>query len=164
MAKSQFEYVKQFEMDDRILPQTFLVVRIDGEAFTKFTSAHSFEKPNDRRALLLANSCAMHVAKHFGDVVLCFGQSDEYSFVLKRHSKLFGRRSSKIATQFVSLFTANYVFQWSDFFPDVPLQYAPSFDARVVAYPTLKTLRDYLSWRQVRSLFGIYDLALQRMF
>ena len=29
-----------------------------------------------------------------------------------------------------------------------PLKYAPQFDARVVCYPTLRNIRDYLSWRQ----------------
>ena len=28
------------------------------------------------------------------------------------------------------------------------LRYAPAFDARAVAYPTARVLRDYLSWRQ----------------
>ncbi len=33
MAKSQFEYVKQFESDDSLLPNCWLVVRVDGRAF-----------------------------------------------------------------------------------------------------------------------------------
>jgi tRNA(His) guanylyltransferase len=32
---------------------------------------------------------------------------------------------------------------------ETPLQYVPSFDSRVVLYPTDRALRDYLSWRQV---------------
>jgi tRNA(His) guanylyltransferase len=35
MAKSKFEYVKQFEMDDTILPGTYLILRIDGRSFHK---------------------------------------------------------------------------------------------------------------------------------
>jgi hypothetical protein len=30
-----------------------------------------------------------------------------------------------------------------------PLEYPPTFDSRVVCYPTLKAVRDYISWRQV---------------
>lgn len=33
MAKSRFEYVRLYERDDSLLPNTFLVVRIDGHAF-----------------------------------------------------------------------------------------------------------------------------------
>lgn len=49
----------------------------------------------------------------------------------------------------VSIFTSTYVFAWSRYFPNTPLQYAPSFDGRIVLYPTTENLRDYLSWRQV---------------
>lgn len=47
MANSKFEYVRTFETDDRILPNTWIVVRIDGKAFHKFTDKHGYEKPND---------------------------------------------------------------------------------------------------------------------
>jgi tRNA(His) guanylyltransferase len=35
MACSRFEYVKQFERDDRLLPGCWIVLRIDGRGFTK---------------------------------------------------------------------------------------------------------------------------------
>lgn len=47
MANSRFDYVRDFEADDRILPNCWIVVRIDGKAFHKFTQKHNFEKPND---------------------------------------------------------------------------------------------------------------------
>ena len=47
MAMSRFEYVKGYEADDKILPNCWIVVRIDGRGFTKFTKAHDYEKPND---------------------------------------------------------------------------------------------------------------------
>lgn len=31
------------------------------------------------------------------------------------------------------------------------LLYPPSFDCRVVCYPTVRILRDYISWRQVHA-------------
>jgi len=36
MAKSQYEYVKGFEVDDSLLKNTWIVVRIDGKGFTKY--------------------------------------------------------------------------------------------------------------------------------
>jgi hypothetical protein len=33
---SRFEYVKQFEQPDNLLPNTWVVVRIDGRGFTKY--------------------------------------------------------------------------------------------------------------------------------
>merc|ERR1711862_837505 len=57
-------------------------------------------------------------------------------------------RKDKILTVFVSLFSSSFVFYWKDYFGDEPLHYAPVFDGRMVIYPTYKTVRDYLSWRQ----------------
>ncbi|PVV03576.1 hypothetical protein BB560_001946 [Smittium megazygosporum] len=144
MAKSKYEYVKQFEMEQQILPESWFVVRLDGQGFSKFTTAHKFQKPNDKRALDLMNSCASEIMLKVPDIVLAYGQSDEYSFVFSKKSKYFTRRSSVTSSQFASA----YVFNWSKYFPDVPLLYAPSFDARIAIYPTDRHLRDYLCWRQ----------------
>ena len=42
MACSKYEYVKQYEEHRVALPETFMVVRIDGRGFTKFCDAHHF--------------------------------------------------------------------------------------------------------------------------
>ncbi|KAL3312332.1 tRNA-histidine guanylyltransferase 1-like [Cichlidogyrus casuarinus] len=103
MAKSRFEYVRDFESVDRCLPNTWLVLRVDGQKFHKFSQKHCFAKPNDTRALKLANSAANHIISKITDIVLAYEQK---------------------------------------------LLYPPSFDGRVVVYPTVDNLRDYLSWRQ----------------
>eukprot|EP00299_Pterocystis_sp_00344_P017705 c8868_g1_i2.p1 GENE.c8868_g1_i2~~c8868_g1_i2.p1 ORF type:complete len:249 (-),score=43.74 c8868_g1_i2:611-1357(-) len=149
MANSRYEYVKQFESDPVVLPNCFMVVRIDGRSFHKFSTEHAFTKPNDLRALNLMNECAKAVLIEFPDIVVAIGQSDEFSFVFKRNSAVYKRRSSKIITAVCSIFTSNYVFHWNTFLPDVQLKYPPTFDGRVVAYPTDKNLKDYISWRQV---------------
>jgi tRNA(His) 5'-end guanylyltransferase len=56
---------------------------------------------------------------------------------------------SKILSLCVSYFTSVYVMKWKDFFPNKELKEPPYFDARAVCYPNLKTIRDYLAWRQV---------------
>jgi tRNA(His) guanylyltransferase len=61
---------------------------------------------------------------------------------------LFPNLNRKILSTIVSLFTSNYVFLWKTYFADKELQYPPSFDGRVVQYPSDNNLRDYLSWRQ----------------
>ncbi|KAF2677784.1 Thg1-domain-containing protein [Lentithecium fluviatile CBS 122367] len=150
MANSKYEYVRSFEQADILLPNTFIVVRIDGRGFTKFTTKYKFVKPNDRRALDLMNAAAEAVMKDLPDLVLAYGQSDEFSFVFHKDCMLFERRASKLTTTIVSTFTANYVLGWSKYFPDTPLTPPlPSFDGRAVCYPSDTNLRDYLSWRQV---------------
>ncbi|KAI6250929.1 tRNA(His) guanylyltransferase [Erysiphe necator] len=135
MANSKYEYVKLFEQPDTLLPETWLVVRIDGKGFHKFTNRYSFEKPNDRRNLDLMNSAAKAVMSEIHDIVMAYGVSDEYS---------------KLLSTVVSTFTSYYIHYWPDFFLDVALSPPlPTFDGRVVMYPNEKCLRDYLSWRQV---------------
>ncbi|KAJ3329972.1 tRNA-histidine guanylyltransferase 1-like [Blyttiomyces sp. JEL0837] len=125
------------------------LVRIDGHNFHRFTTEHQFAKPNDQRGLDLANFAAKSVMEEMKDIFIAYGQSDEYSFVLRKDSQLYKRREAKIMTNLVSLFTGYYTMHWSQYFPSQALKYPPSFDARVVLYPTQQTLRDYLSWRQV---------------
>lgn len=90
------------------------------------------------------------------------------SFLLRKSCNLYNRRSrwedqflhllftnydSKIASTFASLFAATYTFSWAEYFPETPLQYPPSFDGRVVAYPSSKEILDYFAWRQADSGF-----------
>ncbi|KXN74511.1 tRNAHis guanylyltransferase [Conidiobolus coronatus NRRL 28638] len=164
MAKSKYEYVKNFELPDSILPSTYIVVRIDGKGFTKFTQTHEFIKPTDKRAIELMNLCALEVVKALDEITVAYGQSDEYSFLFKKDCQLFERRSSKLATTVVSIFTANYVFHWSKYFPDTHLQLPPSFDGRSVCYPNIEVLRDYFSWRQVDCHINhLYNLCFWKL-
>ncbi|KAG9256049.1 tRNA guanylyltransferase [Emericellopsis atlantica] len=149
MANSRFEYVRNFEQPDPLLPNTWIVVRVDGRAFTKMCAKYKFEKPNDRRALDLMNTAAKAVIADLPEITLAYGVSDEYSFVFHKSTNLFERRSSKLVSTVVSTFTSNYVYSWFSHFPDTPLSFPlPTFDGRAVLYPTIQNLRDYLSWRQ----------------
>ncbi|XP_070819520.1 probable tRNA(His) guanylyltransferase [Chaetodon trifascialis] len=148
MAKSKFEYVRSFETDDTCLRNCYIVVRLDGRNFHKFAEQHKFTKPNDNRALGLMTRSARSVMGELEDIIIAYGQSDEFSFVFKRTSTLFKRRASKLMTHVASQFSSSYVFYWKEFFGEQPLLYPPGFDGRVVLYPSNRNLRDYLSWRQ----------------
>uniref|UniRef100_A0A158QS87 tRNA(His) guanylyltransferase n=1 Tax=Mesocestoides corti TaxID=53468 RepID=A0A158QS87_MESCO len=149
MANSIYTYVRDFEADSPCLPNTWIVVRLDGQTFHKFAEKHNFVKPNDERALRLASEAAKRVMRQHLDIVLAYGQSDEFSFVFRRSTECFNRRPSKLLTTVASLFASAYVFEWPNFMEGTKLLYPPAFDGRVVLYPTDKNLRDYLSWRQV---------------
>ncbi|XP_029369005.1 putative tRNA(His) guanylyltransferase [Echeneis naucrates] len=148
MAKSKFEYVRNFETDDTCLRNCYIVVRLDGRNFHRFAEQHKFTKPNDNRALGLMSRSARSVMEELEDIVIAYGQSDEFSFVFKRSSTWFKRRASKLMTHVASQFSSSYVFYWKEFFLDQPILYPPSFDGRVILYPSNRNLRDYLSWRQ----------------
>ncbi|KAF3921658.1 hypothetical protein AA313_de0210041 [Arthrobotrys entomopaga] len=153
MANSKFEYVKHFELSTttHLLPNTYIIIRIDGRSFHRFTTTHSFTKPNDLRALNLMNAAASAVFHDLGGEVIsiAYGVSDEYSFILRRECNLFDRREQKLVSTVVSIFTAYYISLWPTYFPHTPLQRPlPTFDGRAVCYPTVENVRDYLSWRQ----------------
>lgn len=61
--------------------------------FCRFSEDHGFRKPNDERALRLMNCCAESVVRNFADIVIGYGQSDEFSFVFKKSTNLFKRRA-----------------------------------------------------------------------
>jgi len=164
MAKSKFEYVKQFEVDDPCLQNCWIVVRIDGKAFHKFTEVHHYMKPNDERGLGLMSRAAQSVMAEFPEAVLAYGQSDEFSFVFHKHCKLYNRRASKIMTNVVSLFSSCFTMFWPRYFNSTQLQYPPAFDARVVLYPSDENLRDYLCWRQADChINNLYNVCFWKM-
>lgn len=76
-----------------------------------------------------------------------------YSFLLRKSTQLYNRRHAKIVTTLTSYFTSSYVFHWRDYFPDLQLRYPPSFDGRIVLYPSEREVKDYFAWRQVDSEF-----------
>ncbi|OCH94806.1 tRNAHis guanylyltransferase [Obba rivulosa] len=148
MAGSKFAYVRNFELPDPLLPGAFMILRLDGHAFHRLSSEHDFTKPNDERALQLMDHAARGVMNEFKDIVLAFGESDEYSFLFRKLSNVYNRRQAKILTTVTSMFTSSYVYHWPQYLPDTPLKYPPSFDGRIVLYPSAKEVRDYFAWRQ----------------
>ena len=124
---------------------------------------------------------AQDLMEEYPEIVLAFGESDEFrsvpyspsfwylflntttqtrSFLLRKSTSLYNRRQSKIVSTLTSLFTSSYVFHWSLYFPDTPLIYPPSFDGRIVLYPGTKEVKDYFAWRQADSTF--YSCSLRR--
>jgi tRNA(His) guanylyltransferase len=151
MAKSRFEYVKQFERENFLLPDTYIVIRVDGKGFHKFSEFYKFDKPNDEKALHVMNNAALDVVKQFPDIMLAYGDSDEYSFMLRKSSTLYERREMKLITCFASAMSTLYYHHWNQIFPNKPIQLEklPQFDARAVTYPNFDIIKDYFAWRQV---------------
>ena len=164
MANSKWEYVKNFELDDTLLPGVFMVVRVDGRGFTKFCIEHNLEKPLDDRMIRLMANCGKVVMEKFDEMVIGFGESDEFSFVFKKDSNTFNRRRDKIVSTVASLFTAAFVMGWPQFFPGIEMKIIPSFDTRVVLYPSEEVVRDYLSWRQADTHINcLYNYTLRTL-
>lgn len=65
MANSRFDYVRTFETEDILLPNCWMVVRIDGKGFHKFSKAHEYEKPNDEHGKYFKNIYLMQYVRLF---------------------------------------------------------------------------------------------------
>ena len=94
----QQRHFSKYEQTEALLPDTYIVVRIDGRTFTSFTNEHNFQHPNDPRGIGLMNEAAKSVMHLFPDIVIAFGQSDEYSFVFCKSTTTFSRQKDKILT------------------------------------------------------------------
>ena len=150
MSNSKFEYVKSFENKNDLLKNTYIVIRIDGKGFTKFTDAHGYKKPNEIKGIKVMALAGLSVMESFPEMFLGYGQSDEFSFAFKKNARLYNRRHEKILTNVVSQFTSAFVYYWPKIFVNGPeLKYPPCFDGRVVLYPSFENLKDYFSWRYV---------------
>lgn len=77
-------------MDHRI---QFIIIFTLAPSNFRFSEQHKFKKPNDEQALSLMNDCAKSVLTNFSDIVIGYGQSDEYSFVFKRNTETYNRRA-----------------------------------------------------------------------
>ncbi|CAH6719985.1 tRNA(His) guanylyltransferase [[Candida] jaroonii] len=148
MANSKYEYVKAFEQEHYLLPDTYIVVRIDGKGFHKFSDKYNFQKPNDVRALQVMNTAARNLMNQFQDIVLGYGDSDEYSFLIRKECVLYERREMKLTSIICSAFTSYYLAEFQNHF-EVKTSFLPMFDCRCVLYPTIEKVKDYFRWRQV---------------
>lgn len=74
----------------------------------RFAEQHTFSKPNDNRALGLMTRSARCVMAELEDIVIAYGQSDEFSFVFKKTSTLFKRRARYC--YYKILFTVFWIF------------------------------------------------------
>jgi len=66
--KSKYAYVKKYLQSHSILPQTYIVIRVDGRGFSKFTDIHGYTKPNDEKGLRVMNRAAAFVMAGHKDI------------------------------------------------------------------------------------------------
>jgi tRNA(His) guanylyltransferase len=125
--------------------RTYIVVRIDGRGFHKFTAG--LERPYSRT---LADALDQAAACLCGEMIGCrfaYGQSDEYSFLLtdfeREDSALwFDGNVQKIVSVSASLFTGAFGRAF-----DSPKTAA--FDSRVMVIAQRSEVERYFVWRQL---------------
>ena len=132
--------VYEQSLDLIILPEIYMVARLDGRGCTKLTKEIcKFEVPFD----VCFRDMMLHTVEHLMDcgfrVVYGFTESDEISLLFHFDEDTFGRKVRKYNSVLAG--EASSVFSLELGRPAV-------FDCRIIPLPTIERVRDYFLWRQ----------------
>jgi tRNA(His) 5'-end guanylyltransferase len=122
---------------DRVLPGLWLIVRLDGRAFGRFTATR-FEKPFDPRVRNLMCGTARALLIDFNGLY-AYTMSDEISLLLPRDRDLFGRVVEKIVSISAGFASATFTQACGE---------PAHFDSRVWLGVDEEEVIDYFRWRQ----------------
>lgn len=127
-------------IDQHILPELYLVARLDGRSFSRLTKEIcDFEAPFDVRFRdMMVNTVKALMDCGFR-VVYGFTESDEISLLFHPEEDTFGRKVRKYNSILAGQASAAFSLQ---------LGQAIAMDCRLVPLPNLEKVRDYFLWRQ----------------
>ncbi|MBR5503117.1 MAG: guanylyltransferase [Methanobrevibacter sp.] len=131
--------VYEQSLDQHILPDMYIAVRLDGRSFTSLTKRMDFEKPFDARFRDMMVDTVKVLMEAGFRVVYGFTQSDEISLLFHPDEDTFSRKTRKINTTLAGEASAAF---------SLGIGEIATFDSRVVPLPNEKKLADYFVWRQ----------------
>ena len=128
-----FEYFHHL----RLIPDTWVVIRVDGRGFSRFTEPR-FEKPFDERfhAMMTAAASALLVELQG---LYAYTESDEISVLLRRDWDQFDRSLEKAVSISAGIASAAFTLACGE---------AAHFDSRVWLGVSDEHVVDYFRWRQ----------------
>ena len=127
-------------IDQRILPEMYMVARLDGRSFSRLTKEIcDFEAPFDVRFRdMMVNTVKALMDCGFR-VVYGFTESDEISLLFHPEENTFGRKVRKFNSILAGQASAVFSLQLGQ-----PI----AMDCRIVPLPNEEKVRDYFLWRQ----------------
>ena len=131
--------VYEESLDQYILPDMFIAVRLDGRSFTSLTKKMNFEKPFDVKFRDMMVDTVKALMEAGFRVVYGFTQSDEISLLFHKDENTFSRKVRKINTTLAGEASGTF---------SLALGEVATFDSRVIPLPNEKKLADYFAWRQ----------------
>lgn len=122
-----------------VLPDVYMVARIDGRSFTRLTKElHEFEAPFDVRF----RDFMIETTKHLMDVgfriTYGYTQSDEISLMFHKDDNVFSRKLRKLNSVLAGEASAKFSLQLND---------VAAFDCRISQLPSVDRAIDYFRWR-----------------
>lgn len=131
--------VYEESLDQKILPDMYMVARLDGRGFSKYTKDGRFEVPFDidfRNMMLETTKKLMNCGFR---IVYGYTQSDEISLLFHKEEKSFGRKTRKYNSVLAGKASAEFSLVAGE---------ALVFDCRMVPLPNKEKVGDYFLWRQ----------------
>ena len=134
--------MRRFERahDHCVLPELFIVARLDGRGFTRLTKEiHQFEAPFDVRFRDHMTATVEHLMNCGFRVAYGYTQSDEISLLLHRDADSFDRKLRKLDSVLAGEASGCFSLR---------LGSLGCFDCRINQLPTEALVVDYFRWRQ----------------
>lgn len=126
--------------DYSVLPNIYMVARLDGRNFTRLTkNTHKFEAPFDEKFRDYMISTVEHLMNCGFKVIYGYTQSDEISLLLDIAENTFNRKLRKLNSVLASEASAKF---------SLLLQDMGCFDCRISQLPNVELVVDYFRWRQ----------------
>lgn len=125
--------------DQTVLPNIWMVARIDGRSFTRLTKdVMNYQRPFDQRFRDAMISTVSHLLDCGFPVLYGYTQSDEISLLLRYRCDVFGRKLRKYCSILAGEASGHF---------SLAIQQQASFDCRICQLPTDKLVHDYFRWR-----------------
>jgi tRNA(His) guanylyltransferase len=135
------EKMRVFETanDQYVLPETYIVARIDGRSFTRLTKEiEKFEAPFDIRFRDLMVETTKHLMNCGFKINYGYTQSDEISLLFDINEGAFGRKLRKLNSVLAGEASAKF---------SLMLGRVAAFDCRICELPNPNLVVDYFRWR-----------------
>lgn len=125
--------------DRCVLPQMFMVARIDGRGFTKLTKeTYKFQAPFDEKFRDYMVETVQHLMNCGFKVIYGFTQSDEISLLFDLNETAFSRKIRK----YNSILAGEASAKFSTLLGGIAV-----FDCRISELPNYQLVIDYFRWR-----------------
>lgn len=132
--------VYEESLDQVLLPELYIVARLDGNRFTRMTKEICrFEAPFDEHFRDMMIETVKALMNYGFRVVYGYTESDEISLLFHPEEKNFGRKVRKYNSLLAGVASAAFSMQ---------LGRQAIFDCRMVPLPTIERVQDYFLWRQ----------------
>lgn len=122
-----------------VLPEIYMVARLDGRSFTRLTKQqHNFQAPYDEtfRDLMVETTKSLMTCGF--KVIFAYTESDEISLLFDPREKIFGRKLRKYNSTLAGEASAQF---------SIRLGQVATFDCRLSQLPSPSLVVDYFRWR-----------------